>query len=57
MTRILLTGSGGMLGHDLVATFSDTKLDARTREELDITDADAVARAVEGADVVINSAA
>ena len=46
MTRILLTGSGGMLGRDLVATFSDTTLDARTREELDITDADAVDRAV-----------
>ena len=57
MTRILLTGAGGMLGHDLVATFSDADLDARTREDLDITDAAAVARAVEGVDVVINAAA
>ena len=57
MTRILLTGSGGMLGHDLVTTFADTALDARTREELDITDAEAVARAVEGVGVVINAAA
>jgi dTDP-4-dehydrorhamnose reductase len=57
MTRILLTGAGGMLGHDLVATLSDADLDARTREELDITDAEAVARAVEGVDVVINAAA
>ena len=57
MTRILLTGAGGMLGHDLVATFVDADLDARTREELDITDAEAVARAVEGVDVVINAAA
>ena len=57
MTRILLTGAGGMLGHDLVAIFSDADLEARTREELDITDAEAVARAVEGVDVVINAAA
>ena len=57
MTRILLTGSGGMLGHDLVATLSDTQLDTRSREDLDITDSDAVNDAVEGADVVINAAA
>ena len=57
MTRILLTGAGGMLGHDLVATFSDTELDARSREDLDITYSDAVNDAVEGADVVINAAA
>jgi dTDP-4-dehydrorhamnose reductase len=57
MTRILLTGAGGMLGHDLVAIFADADLDARTRGELDITDATAVASAVEGVDVVINAAA
>ena len=57
MTRILLTGAGGMLGHDLVAAFSDVDLDARTRGELDVTDAEAVTRAVEGIDVVINAAA
>jgi dTDP-4-dehydrorhamnose reductase len=57
MTRILLTGAGGMLGHDLVATFADKDLDARTREELDITDSEAIAQAVDGADVVINAAA
>ena len=57
MTRILLTGAGGMLGHDLVDTFSDADLDARTHGDLDITDDKAVARAVEGAGVVINAAA
>ena len=57
MTRILVTGAGGMLGYDLAAAFSDLDLDARTREELDVTDDDAVARAVEGVDVVINAAA
>jgi dTDP-4-dehydrorhamnose reductase len=57
MTRILLTGAGGMLGQDLVAAFSDADLDARTREELDITDPEAVDQAVAGVDVVINAAA
>jgi dTDP-4-dehydrorhamnose reductase len=57
MTRILLTGAGGMLGHDLVAIFADADLDARTRGELDISDAEAAARVVEGVDVVINAAA
>ena len=60
MTRWLVTGAGGMLGRDLVRVLRDypsvtvTTLD---RGALDISDADAVAQAVAGHDVVINAAA
>ena len=57
MTRILLTGAGGMLGHDLVSVLSGREVTALTRCELDITDATAVEDAVSGHDVVVNAAA
>ncbi|WP_211192562.1 dTDP-4-dehydrorhamnose reductase [Actinoplanes sp. TBRC 11911] len=58
--RWLVTGAGGMLGRDLqrvLAERGETDVVAATRHDLDITDADAVRRAVEGVDVVLNAAA
>lgn len=53
--RLLVTGAGGMLGREVVALAgSATGLD---RQALDVTDADAVADAVAGHDVVVNAAA
>jgi dTDP-4-dehydrorhamnose reductase len=57
MTRILLTGAGGMLGSDLVQVLSGYDLKAASRATLDITDASAVESAVSGVDVVVNAAA
>ncbi|MEV8504771.1 dTDP-4-dehydrorhamnose reductase [Actinoplanes sp. NPDC051475] len=60
MTRWLVTGAGGMLGRDVVEVLRSrpgTVVTAAGREELDITDAGAVARAVRGHDVVVNAAA
>ncbi|MET8312364.1 dTDP-4-dehydrorhamnose reductase [Micromonospora sp. NPDC005173] len=60
MTRLLLTGAGGMLGRDLVAVLAtrpDLKVTAATRADLDVTDPTAVSAAVAGHDVVINAAA
>jgi dTDP-4-dehydrorhamnose reductase len=57
MTRILLTGAGGMLGHDLVSVLGTHDVTALTRAELDITDRESVDAAVTGRDVVINAAA
>ncbi|MGI5520977.1 dTDP-4-dehydrorhamnose reductase [Micromonospora sp. CA-259024] len=59
MTRVLVTGAGGMLGRDLLAELRaqpDVTVTAATRSDLDITDATAVATAVAGHDVVINTA-
>jgi dTDP-4-dehydrorhamnose reductase len=58
--RWLVTGAGGMLGHDLVDVMradGDVELTAVTRTQLDVTDPDAVRAAVAGADVVVNAAA
>ncbi len=55
--RTLITGAGGMLGHDLVTALNGRDVTAMTRAELDITDADAVASAIRGHDVIINAAA
>ena len=55
--RYLITGAGGMLGHDLQATLADRSVTALTRLELDITDPIACADAVAGHDVVLNAAA
>lgn len=57
--RWLVTGSGGMLGHDLVGVLLARGQDVRacTRSELDVTDPGAVAEAVAGCDVVVNCAA
>ena len=57
MTRILLTGAGGMLGRDLDSVLAGHDVTAMGRTDLDITDEDAVTRAVSGHDVVVNAAA
>lgn len=66
MTRYLVTGAGGMLGHDLLDVLRDgppgdqadgAAVTAATRAELDITDAAQVRDLVEGHDVVLNAAA
>ena len=59
--RLLVTGAAGMLGRDVVAAAGEAghEVAARARADLDITDADAVRAAVQGArpDAVINCAA
>lgn len=59
MTRWLVTGAGGMLGRDVTRTLMDSRIDVTSavREDLDITDFDAVAAAVRDHSVVINTAA
>ena len=57
MTTVLITGASGMLGRDLTDVCSDMDVRALSRAELDITDKDAVQRAVDGVDVVVNCAA
>lgn len=57
MTRILITGAGGMLGRDLQTALVGRPVTAATRAELDITDAEAATEAVAGHDVVVNCAA
>jgi dTDP-4-dehydrorhamnose reductase len=57
MTRYLITGAGGMLGHDLRAVLRDRDVTAATRAELDVTDSAKVYDLVEGHDVVFNAAA
>lgn len=53
----LITGANGMLGSDLQHVLAGRNVSALTRKDLDVTDADAVHRAVAGHDVVINCAA
>jgi dTDP-4-dehydrorhamnose reductase len=60
MSKWLVTGASGNLGHDLVAVLAaetDVDLVATSRAELDITDDAAVRAAVAGRDVVVNAAA
>lgn len=57
MTRYLIAGAGGMLGHDLQAALAGRAVTALDRRSLDITDAEACLEAVGGHDVVINAAA
>lgn len=62
MTRYLVTGAAGMLGHDLrtaLAREPDARraVTALSRGELDVTDREAVLAAAAGHDVVINAAA
>ena len=56
---ILVTGAAGMLGTDLVNALleADHDVTGLNRSDLDITDAAAVADAVSGHDVVVNTAA
>jgi dTDP-4-dehydrorhamnose reductase len=56
--RWLVTGAGGMLGHDAVTLLSGRgeQVTATSRDALDITDAVAVADLVSGHDVVLNCA-
>ncbi|WP_265521822.1 dTDP-4-dehydrorhamnose reductase [Oerskovia flava] len=55
----VVTGAGGLLGTELVGLLAarGASHEALTRSAVDITDAPAVARAVAGADVVVNCAA
>ncbi|SKC36239.1 dTDP-4-dehydrorhamnose reductase [Krasilnikoviella flava] len=57
--RWVVTGAGGMLGHDLLDVLRAAGADvvALDRADLDVTDAAAAAAAVQGADVVVNCAA
>ncbi len=57
MTTYLVTGAGGMLGHDLLDALAGRDVTAATRAELDITDPAAVRAAVAGHRVVFNAAA
>jgi dTDP-4-dehydrorhamnose reductase len=57
VTRYLIAGAGGMLGHELRAALNGRDVTSLTRSELDITDRDSVLRALDGVDVVINAAA
>ena len=57
MTRYLVAGAAGMLGHDLQRALAGRDLRALGRSELDITDRAAVRDAVRDIDVVINAAA
>ncbi|WP_309615651.1 dTDP-4-dehydrorhamnose reductase [Salinibacterium sp.] len=56
-TRYLVVGAGGMLGHDLMAALRGRDVTPATRADFDVTDTDAVRRAVAGHDVVINASA
>ncbi|GAA2130115.1 dTDP-4-dehydrorhamnose reductase [Kitasatospora kazusensis] len=59
MTRWLVTGSGGMLGRDLLSVLAEAGIAATAldRAALDITDPAAVRAAVAGHGVVVNCAA
>jgi len=55
----VVVGAAGMLGREVVGLLERTGQDVRplTRADLDVTDADAVARSLRGADVVVNCSA
>jgi dTDP-4-dehydrorhamnose reductase len=57
--KVLVTGAGGQLGHDLVAAFSDHDVVGMARADLDVTDEAAVVAAVRDhePDLVIHAAA
>ncbi|MDD9205750.1 dTDP-4-dehydrorhamnose reductase [Georgenia sp. 10Sc9-8] len=57
--RWLVTGAAGMLGQDVVARLAedDQEVRAASRQDLDVTDPDAVAAQVRAVDVVVNCAA
>jgi dTDP-4-dehydrorhamnose reductase len=57
--RVLITGAGGQLGHDLTAAFSDHEVLGTTRRQLDVCDRDAVLQAITGyqPDAVVHAGA
>ncbi|MGN6331851.1 MAG: dTDP-4-dehydrorhamnose reductase [Motilibacteraceae bacterium] len=60
MTRWLVTGAGGMLGHDVLAVLAGRAQDdvlGLDRAALDVSDAASCLDAVRGCDVVVNAAA
>jgi dTDP-4-dehydrorhamnose reductase len=60
MSRWLVTGSAGKLGHDLVtvlAAMPGVDVVGAPRRVLDIADTEAVSEAVDGCDIVVNCAA
>lgn len=57
MTKYLITGAAGMLGRDLQSALAGRDVTALGRAELDVTDLDAVRRAVTGHDVIVNASA
>lgn len=57
MTRVVITGGGGMLGRDLAHVFADLNPVVLDRSQLDITDEQAVREALLPGDTVINAAA
>lgn len=54
---VLVTGANGMLGRDLQSALAGRQVTALGRTDLDVTDAAAVAAAVDGHDLVVNCAA
>lgn len=57
MTRVLVVGSGGMLGKDLLRILDGFDTQGVNRQQLDIRNFESVAQATVGFDVVINTAA
>ena len=57
MTKILVIGAGGMLGADVMHALAPHAPRGLTRTDLDIRNESDVAAAVEGFDVVVNTAA
>ena len=59
VTRVFITGASGQLGSSVVKAFADRDVIAHTSATLNLTDPEAVARAVSAAspDVIINCAA
>lgn len=55
--RWLVTGAGGMLGHDLKTELAGQDAVFATRADLDVTDLGAVRAAVAGRTVIVNAAA
>ena len=57
MTRYLIAGANGQLGHDLRTVLEGRDVTALGRADLDVTDLDAVRAAAAGHDVIINASA
>jgi len=57
VTRYLIAGANGQLGHDLRTVLEGRDVTALGRADLDVTDLDAVRAAAAGHDVIINASA